>query len=50
MYEAVKYLYTLGHTNIAYIGDFSPIDPMQMEKYKGFNQSNEGYYGLSVDE
>lgn len=36
MYEAVKYLYSLDHTNIAYIGDFSPTDPMQMKKYKGF--------------
>ena len=36
MYDAVKYLFTLGHRDIAYIGDFSPVDPMQMEKYKGF--------------
>ena len=36
MYQAVKYLYSLDHIHIAYIGDFSPTDPMQMQKYKGF--------------
>lgn len=35
MEMAVEYLYNLGHTNIAYIGDFSPIDDRQLEKYYG---------------
>lgn len=43
MYDAVQYLYTLGHREIAYIGDFSPTDPMQMEKYKGFIRATEDY-------
>ena len=49
MYEAVKYLYSLDHTNIAYIGDFSPTDPMQMQKYKGFVKAMKDFM-LSVDE
>lgn len=48
MYEAVTYLSTLGHTKIAYIGDFSSTDPMQIEKYNGFNHAMDAY-GLSVD-
>lgn len=48
MYDAVKYLYTLGHRDITYIGDFSPVDPMQMKKYKGFNRAMTEY-GLSVN-
>lgn len=40
MLEAVTYLHdSLGHTNIAYIGDFSKTDPMQMEKLNGFKQA-----------
>ncbi|MBD1382548.1 LacI family DNA-binding transcriptional regulator [Metabacillus arenae] len=36
LYDAVYYLYNLGHRKITYIGDFSPTDPRQMEKYDGF--------------
>lgn len=36
MYKAVKYLYNLGHRNIAFIGDSSSLDPMQKEKENGF--------------
>ena len=49
MYEAVKYLYSLDHTNIAYIGDFSPTDPMQMQKYKGFVKAMKDFM-LPVEE
>ena len=49
MYEAVKYLYSLNHTNIAYIGDFSPTDPMQMQKYKGFVKAMKDFM-LPVDD
>src|SRR6185437_12937046 len=43
MWEAVKYLFTLGHREIAYIGDFSPTDQMQIEKYKGFIKAMNTY-------
>lgn len=36
MLKAVKYLYELGHKKIAYFGDLSSTDPMQIEKYNGF--------------
>jgi LacI family transcriptional regulator len=49
MYEAVKYLDALNHTNIAYIGDFSPTDPMQMQKYKGFVKAMKDF-NLPVEE
>lgn len=48
MHEAVRYLYHLGHTNIAYIGDLSSRDPMQIEKYKGFKKAMT-LFGLSKD-
>ena len=35
---AVEYLYNLGHRNIAYVGDFSPFDDRQMEKYYGLKK------------
>ncbi|MCJ8009486.1 LacI family DNA-binding transcriptional regulator [Lederbergia wuyishanensis] len=50
MLEAVKYLHSeLGHTNIAYIGDFSKTDRMQMEKLKGFKKAM-NHFGLSIDQ
>ncbi|MDL4840292.1 LacI family DNA-binding transcriptional regulator [Aquibacillus rhizosphaerae] len=49
MYEAVHYLYGLGHRNITYIGDISPIDPFQMEKYEGFKKAMDKF-GLAGDE
>jgi LacI family transcriptional regulator len=49
MYEAVKYLDALNQTNIAYIGDFSPTDPMQMQKYKGFVKAMKDF-NLPVEE
>lgn len=48
MHEAVKYLHQLGHTKIAYIGDLSPTDPMQVAKYTGFKHAM-SEHGLSVD-
>jgi len=39
MHVAVEYLYKLGHKKIAYIGDFSPIDDRQVEKYYGFQNA-----------
>ncbi|MBS4195137.1 LacI family DNA-binding transcriptional regulator [Lederbergia citri] len=48
MLEAVNYLYSdLGHTKIAYIGDFSNSDRMQMEKLKGFKKAMK-HFGLSI--
>lgn len=35
---AVEYLYNLGHRKIAFIGDFSPMDERQIEKYYGFQK------------
>ncbi|RBW69731.1 LacI family DNA-binding transcriptional regulator [Bacillus taeanensis] len=49
MYQAVHYLYELGHTNISYVGDFSPIDQRQIEKYKGFLEAME-QFNLDVNE
>lgn len=43
MYMAVEYLTNLGHTKIAYIGDLSSDDPMQIEKYKGFQKAIHKY-------
>lgn len=39
MYTAVEYLYKLDHIKIAFIGDFSPIDDRQIEKYHGFKNA-----------
>ncbi|MEH7384350.1 LacI family DNA-binding transcriptional regulator [Bacillus sp. JJ1521] len=39
MEMAVEYLYQLGHRNIAYIGDFSPIDDRQSEKFLGIKKA-----------
>lgn len=41
MATAVNYLYQLGHKHIAFVGDFSPIDNRQVEKYKGFMKAME---------
>lgn len=49
MYEAIKYLYGLSHKQIAYIGDFSPLDPRQMEKYEGFKRAMDEF-GLTVND
>lgn len=49
MYEAVRYLYHLGHIDIVYIGDLSSTDPMQIEKYKGFKKAMT-LFGLSSDD
>ena len=43
MYMAVEYLTNLGHSKIAYIGDLSSDDPMQIEKYKGFKKAIRTY-------
>src|SRR5690625_935282 len=43
MYMAVEYLTKLGHTKIAYIGDLSSDDPMQIEKYRGFKMATDKY-------
>ncbi|OJH20178.1 transcriptional regulator [Bacillus obstructivus] len=40
---AVEYLYQLGHQKICYIGDFSPVDHRQLEKYYGFKEAMERY-------
>lgn len=40
---AVEYLAKLGHKKIAYIGDLSSHDPMQIEKYKGFKKAIRKY-------
>jgi len=49
MLDAVKYLHSdLGHTKIAYIGEFSQTDRMQMEKLKGFKKAMK-HFGLSID-
>ena len=47
MDEAVEYLFNLGHENIAFIGDFTPIDERQIEKYYGFQQSMKKF-GLKI--
>lgn len=39
MEMAVEYLYQLGHRNIAYVGDFSPIDDRQSEKFLGIKKA-----------
>lgn len=43
MFKAVSYLVTLGHTKISFIGDFSPIDDRQVEKYIGFEKAMEAF-------
>jgi LacI family transcriptional regulator len=48
MQVAVEYLHNLGHKKIAFIGDFSPIDDRQMEKYYGFKEAMKKF-GLSID-
>ncbi|MBS4200116.1 LacI family DNA-binding transcriptional regulator [Bacillus sp. FJAT-49732] len=49
MLEAITYLHCeLGHTKIAYIGDFSKTDRMQMEKLNGFKKAMDNY-DLSID-
>lgn len=39
MLQAVDYLQQLGHRSISFIGDFSPIDSRQQEKYMGFQKA-----------
>lgn len=39
MQSAVEYLVNLGHKKIAYVGDFSPIDDRQTEKYLGLQKA-----------
>ncbi|MRH41350.1 LacI family DNA-binding transcriptional regulator [Aquibacillus halophilus] len=43
MDDAINYLYELGHRNIKYVGNISPTDPLQMEKYQGFTKAMEKY-------
>lgn len=43
MEMAVEYLYQLGHRSIAYLGDFSPIDDRQIEKYYGIKNALNRY-------
>ncbi|TWT06541.1 LacI family transcriptional regulator [Planococcus sp. CPCC 101016] len=43
MHSAVKYLYDLGHKRIAYIGDLSPLDERQLEKYSGFQKAMKNF-------
>lgn len=49
MHMAVEHLAMLGHTKIAYIGDLSSVDPMQIQKYKGFKKAIKEH-GLLLDE
>jgi LacI family transcriptional regulator len=39
MHTAVDYLYSLGHRNISFVGDFSLDDERQTEKYYGFHNA-----------
>ncbi|MEH7379245.1 LacI family DNA-binding transcriptional regulator [Bacillus sp. JJ1533] len=39
MEMAIEYLYHLGHRDIAYVGDFSPIDDRQSEKFLGIKKA-----------
>ncbi|MCR2823171.1 LacI family DNA-binding transcriptional regulator [Lederbergia panacisoli] len=49
MFEAIKYLHSnLGHKKIAYIGDFSKTDRMQMEKLNGFKKAMK-HFGLTIN-
>lgn len=43
MYLAVKYLVDLGHKRISFVGDFSPVDQRQIEKYEGFLEAFEKF-------
>ncbi|MBS4220908.1 LacI family DNA-binding transcriptional regulator [Bacillus sp. FJAT-49711] len=49
MLEAVKFLHSeLGHTKIAYIGDFSKTDRRQIEKLQGFKKAMD-HFGIVID-
>lgn len=48
MDKAISYLIKLGHQKIAFIGDLSSTDPMQIEKNNGFKQTMD-HYGLLVN-
>lgn len=48
MHKAVEYLYKLGHKKIAFIGDFSPMDERQLEKYYGFQNAMKKF-GLPIN-
>lgn len=39
LHIAVDYLHQLGHEKIAFVGDFSPVDDRQIEKYLGFQKA-----------
>ncbi|MDC3416197.1 LacI family DNA-binding transcriptional regulator [Aquibacillus salsiterrae] len=43
MLLGVKYLVDLGHKRISFVGDFSPVDQRQIEKYEGFLEAFEKY-------
>jgi len=43
MFQAVTYLYKLGHTNISFIGDCSDNDQRQIEKFNGFIEAMEQF-------
>ncbi|MCF3943935.1 LacI family DNA-binding transcriptional regulator [Oceanobacillus alkalisoli] len=47
MNKAVKYLFGLGHTKIAYISNLSSPDPMQIEKNRSFRKAMQ-LHGLSI--
>ncbi|MBU8880711.1 LacI family transcriptional regulator [Bacillus sp. FJAT-29790] len=44
---AVEYLFHLGHEKISFVGDFSPIDDRQIEKYYGFQKAM-SKFGLPI--
>jgi LacI family transcriptional regulator len=48
MFKAVEYLYHLGHRKFSFIGDFSPVDRKQIEKYKGFQKAMD-HFGLILN-
>ncbi|WP_456276461.1 LacI family DNA-binding transcriptional regulator [Bacillus sp. AK128] len=48
MFQAVEYLYSLGHRKISFVGDFSPVDRKQIEKYKGFQKAMK-HFDLRID-
>ncbi|MCI2253673.1 LacI family transcriptional regulator [Domibacillus sp. PGB-M46] len=47
MFQAVKYLKELGHRDISFIGDFSPLNLRQQEKYRGFERAMQ-HFNLPV--
>ncbi|OLS33813.1 LacI family DNA-binding transcriptional regulator [Bacillus sp. MRMR6] len=49
MFTAVEYLYHLGHRKFSFVGDFSPVDRRQIEKYKGFQKAMD-HFGLEIDD